>query len=145
MVVRIHGQLEAVELEVGHPGFQLEEGVLQGPVGAPEGELDLGRSLLAGSPDRTLRAAPAKRRHLEFLALVVVLHLDDDGVDIALLFKSIKKEIEEGMASYLEIKGWQNGINVDRFDLVKRDYNLLYIIEFGSSIDEFKKKSIIRA
>jgi len=66
--------------------------------------------------------------------------LVDNGIDIALLINSIKKEIKEGIASYLELKGWQNGINVDRFDLVKRDYNLLYIINLGSSIDEFKKK-----
>jgi hypothetical protein len=66
--------------------------------------------------------------------------LGEDGNDIALLIKLAKKEVEAGMASYLEVRGWQNGITPAELDLVTCDYHLLYLLDLEPGIDTLKER-----
>jgi len=58
--------------------------------------------------------------------------LGNKGADIALLLNSAKKEVEAEVASYLEIRCWQNNVTPTQLDLVTRDYHLLYLLNLES-------------
>jgi len=66
--------------------------------------------------------------------------LGDDGADIVLLLNSAKKEVEMGSASYLEIRGWQNGVVPAQLDLLTRNYYLLYLLDLEPGIDILKER-----
>jgi CelD/BcsL family acetyltransferase involved in cellulose biosynthesis len=61
-----------------------------------------------------------------------------DAAGIELLVNRIKDEIGAGAASYLEIRGWQNGLSTDQLNLRARDYHLLYILDLEPGIDVIK-------
>jgi lipid II:glycine glycyltransferase (peptidoglycan interpeptide bridge formation enzyme) len=54
--------------------------------------------------------------------------LGDEEGDINLTLDSVKKEVEAGSASSLEIRGWQNGSTPSQLNLVTRNYYLTYIL-----------------
>jgi len=66
--------------------------------------------------------------------------LGDDGADITLLLEPVKKEVEAGEGTYLEIRGWQNGVNPAEFDLVTREYHLTYLIDLEPGVDVVQKQ-----
>jgi CelD/BcsL family acetyltransferase involved in cellulose biosynthesis len=66
--------------------------------------------------------------------------LGDNAADISLLLNSVKKEVKAGLASYLEIRGWQNKVTPDQLDLVTRDYYLLYLLDLEQGIDVLKER-----
>jgi CelD/BcsL family acetyltransferase involved in cellulose biosynthesis len=66
--------------------------------------------------------------------------LGDDVTDIVLLLDSAKKEVDAGTASFLEIKGWQNGVIPAQLSLATRDYNILYTLNLEQGADILKKR-----
>jgi lipid II:glycine glycyltransferase (peptidoglycan interpeptide bridge formation enzyme) len=57
-----------------------------------------------------------------------------NNTDISLILDSVKKEIEAGTASYLEIRGWQNSGASPDLQLVTRDYHITYILDLTSDL-----------
>ncbi len=66
--------------------------------------------------------------------------LGNDADDIALLLNSVKKDIKAGVASYLEIRGWQNGVPPAQLDLTKRDYHLMHQLDLEPSVNVLKER-----
>ena len=62
------------------------------------------------------------------------------GTEINLLINQVKKEIESGKASYLEIRGWPDGLPASQFGLESRDYHLLYVIELATDAGSLNEK-----
>ena len=63
-----------------------------------------------------------------------------EGTDVSFLLEFIKKDVKSGKATYLEIRGWQNGINPAELDLVARDYHLTYLIDLEPGVDAVRKQ-----
>jgi CelD/BcsL family acetyltransferase involved in cellulose biosynthesis len=55
--------------------------------------------------------------------------LGNNEADITLLLDSVKKEIEIGVASHLEIRGWQINPPPSQLNLAARDYHVTYILD----------------
>jgi hypothetical protein len=57
---------------------------------------------------------------------------------IAVLLDSAKNEVNAGTASYMELRGWQNGKSPTQPDLKTRDYYLLYMIDLEQGIESLR-------
>ncbi len=66
--------------------------------------------------------------------------LGNSADDIAFLLNSVKKDIKAGVASYLEIRGWQNGVMPAQLDLIKRDYHLSHLLDLEEGVDILKER-----
>jgi hypothetical protein len=62
------------------------------------------------------------------------------GDEITLLLSHVKKEIEAGKASYLEIRGWPDGLPASQLGLESRDYHLLYVLELETDASSLNEK-----
>lgn len=63
-----------------------------------------------------------------------------NDAEITLLLNQVKKEIQAGKASYLEIRGWPGGLPASYLGLEIRDYHLLYVIDLGKDVSSLNKK-----
>ena len=66
--------------------------------------------------------------------------LGKEEADIALLFSSAKEEIETEVVSYLEIRGWPEGLSGAMSGLVSRNYHLLYLLDLELDIKALQAK-----
>jgi len=66
--------------------------------------------------------------------------LGNDTAYISLLLNLAKQEINDGAASYLEVRGWQNTVSPAELDMVTRDYHILYLLDLKLGIDKLKEK-----
>ena len=66
--------------------------------------------------------------------------LVDNTTDISLLLSLSKKEVDEGAASYLEVRGWQNTVNPTQLGLTIRDYHVLYLLDLEPGVDILKER-----
>jgi lipid II:glycine glycyltransferase (peptidoglycan interpeptide bridge formation enzyme) len=57
-----------------------------------------------------------------------------------LLLNTAKKEVEAGLASYLEIRGWQSGAVPEELGLKRHVYHSLYLIDLEPDADKLKKR-----
>lgn len=62
---------------------------------------------------------------------------DENGIE--LLLNKIKGQIDAKLASYLEIRGWQNGMTNALQNLAVRNYHLLYILDLEPGTGVLKK------
>lgn len=60
--------------------------------------------------------------------------------DIALLVNWGKKEIEAGVASYLEIRGWQNRLSTAQLSLMSYEYHNLYVLDLEPDADKLNER-----
>jgi CelD/BcsL family acetyltransferase involved in cellulose biosynthesis len=66
--------------------------------------------------------------------------LGGEEADITLLLNSAKKEIGAGAASYLEIRGWQNGMSPSQLSLVTREYHTTYILDLYPEAERLNER-----
>jgi lipid II:glycine glycyltransferase (peptidoglycan interpeptide bridge formation enzyme) len=59
--------------------------------------------------------------------------------DVKLLLDAIKKEVAIKAVSYLELRGWQTGLNPVKQDFLRRDYHLLYLIDLKKGIETVRE------
>jgi CelD/BcsL family acetyltransferase involved in cellulose biosynthesis len=60
--------------------------------------------------------------------------------EISVLFNHVKQELGEGAGSYLEIRGWPDGLSPDRLGLHRRDYHLLYLLDLEPDAEKLNGK-----
>lgn len=65
--------------------------------------------------------------------------LGHDATDITLLLDFVKKEVDSGPASYLEIRGSQHGITPAKLNFIPRNYHFLYVLDLKPDIDILSK------
>jgi lipid II:glycine glycyltransferase (peptidoglycan interpeptide bridge formation enzyme) len=61
--------------------------------------------------------------------------LGEAAVDIATLAEAAKQEVTTGAASFLEVRGWQNGTDPAPLNLVPREYHVTYILDVTPSLE----------
>ena len=66
--------------------------------------------------------------------------LGEKEADIALILNAVKKEVEAGAISHLEIRGWQNGVCPSHLSLVTRDYHTSYVLDLEPDVETLKKR-----
>ncbi len=66
--------------------------------------------------------------------------LGNNAEDIAFVLNSIKNDIKAGVASYLEMRGWQNGVIPAQLELIKRDYHLSHLLDLEGGVDLLKEQ-----
>ncbi len=66
--------------------------------------------------------------------------LGDEEADIVLLLNSVKKQVELGEFSYLELRGWLNGFSTAEFNLITRNYYNVYTIDLEPDIKSLKRR-----
>lgn len=62
-----------------------------------------------------------------------------DEADITLLLNLVKEEIKAGVASYLEIRGWQGKATPAQSVLVTREYNLRHLLDLRPGVNVLKE------
>jgi lipid II:glycine glycyltransferase (peptidoglycan interpeptide bridge formation enzyme) len=65
--------------------------------------------------------------------------LGEDEADITSLLNSARQEIEAGKASYLEIRGGNNGFSPTQSNLVTRNFNIFHLLDLTPGADALKK------
>jgi len=63
-----------------------------------------------------------------------------EEADIALLLDSVKKQVELGEFSYLEVRGWQNRVVPTQSNLVTRKYYITYILDLEMGLETLNEK-----
>ncbi len=63
-----------------------------------------------------------------------------DDAEVAALVGSVKKEVAGKAASFLEIRGWQNGGPAERLNLEARQYFTYYLLEMGHDIKNLSQR-----
>ncbi|OGO23738.1 MAG: hypothetical protein A2144_05175 [Chloroflexi bacterium RBG_16_50_9] len=69
-----------------------------------------------------------------------VCHPLGDEAGIVQLLNQVKMEMKGGAASYLEIRGWTNGLSTSQLSLMTRNYHLLYILDLESNADTLNSR-----
>jgi lipid II:glycine glycyltransferase (peptidoglycan interpeptide bridge formation enzyme) len=61
--------------------------------------------------------------------------LGDEKADIDSILDSVKKEIDAGVASYLEIRGWYDNITPPQLNLSPRNYHVTYMLDLVPDLE----------
>ena len=65
--------------------------------------------------------------------------LGNNTADITLLLNSATRDIESGIASYFEVRGWQDGVIPAQINMIKRDYHLWHQLNLEPGINALKQ------
>jgi lipid II:glycine glycyltransferase (peptidoglycan interpeptide bridge formation enzyme) len=66
--------------------------------------------------------------------------LGEGEADIALLLESAEERVETGEASYLEVRGWQNGTKPAQSNLVARNYHIDYMLDLEIGLEKLNAR-----
>ncbi len=66
--------------------------------------------------------------------------LGKDEADITSLLNTAKNEVKTGAASYLEVRGWQNGVPKAQFNMAGYDYYTRYLLELEPDLKALSER-----